>query len=356
MRAVVRLTGSKEQVSIPVGEVRAVKDVELEKRRQGFTHQQAAAEGAGRDGGKEGGERSGGGERGSGGEGVSGGGGGGVERSGDGAAGDESQHKKHKGSKEQKEHKDDKERRRGGDTSRGDGERSPRGANAGGRDASLRAPENTSRGVKPGSGSAFRRGDGERKLRDADEANAGGRDASMRAPGYSPRQAESNGGSASTGVTPMPAPMPAPNWVREHIRVRIVDKKLQGGALYNKKGVVADTSGGPTMDYTCPGHTWDTGGGPAFDTGGGHTFSVRLDGSPRLVEGLRVSQVETVLPKRAGAAVLLVQGKHRMRRGRLVERHTREARAVLQLTGDFELVTVGFDDVAEWAGPEEELE
>jgi hypothetical protein len=39
-----------------------------------------------------------------------------------------------------------------------------------------------------------------------------------------------------------------------------------------------------------------------------------------------------------------------------VERHTREARAVLRLTGDFELMTVEFDDVAEWAGPEEELE
>jgi len=69
-----------------------------------------------------------------------------------------------------------------------------------------------------------------------------------------------------------------------------------------------------------------------------------------------VSQVETVLPKRAGAPVLVVGGEYKLRRGTLVERNTKEARAVLQLSGDFELVTVGFDDVAEYVGPEEELE
>jgi hypothetical protein len=40
----------------------------------------------------------------------------------------------------------------------------------------------------------------------------------------------------------------------------------------------------------------------------------------------------------------------------LIERYTQEARAVLQLSGHFELVRVRFDGVAEWAGPEEELE
>jgi len=54
--------------------------------------------------------------------------------------------------------------------------------------------------------------------------------------------------------------------------------------------------------------------------------------------------------------VLVVGGEYKLRRGTLVERNTKEARAVLQLSGDFELVTVGFDDVAEYVGPEEELE
>lgn len=120
-------------------------------------------------------------------------------------------------------------------------------------------------------------------------------------------------------------------WVRENIRVRIIDKRLQGGALYNKKGVVEDVSGV-------------------------NTFSLRLDDSCKLVEGLRKSQVETVLPKRAGAAVVVVDGKYKLRRGRLVERHTKDARAVIQLTGDFELITLSFDDIAEWVGPEDELE
>jgi len=39
-----------------------------------------------------------------------------------------------------------------------------------------------------------------------------------------------------------------------------------------------------------------------------------------------------------------------------VERNTKEARSVLQLSEYFELVTVGFDDVAEYVGSEEELE
>lgn len=258
LRAVVRLTGSQEVVSLPAGHVRPVRDVELEKRRQGFTHLQAAAEGAGREVGGEGAERGGGGAEGGGGGAAAGGG---AERGG-GAGADASPRKRHKGHRERPE-----DRGRG----RAEGEHAGRG----GGESNRRGPE----------------------------------------PNRSP-----------------PAGMPnAPMWVREHIRVRIVDKRLRGGALYNKKGVVADTSG------AC-------------------TFAVRLDGSPRLVEGLRVSQVETVLPKSAGAAVLVVGGPHRMRRGRLVERHTRDARAVLQLTGDFELVTVNFDDVAEWAGPDEELE
>jgi G patch domain/KOW motif-containing protein len=116
----------------------------------------------------------------------------------------------------------------------------------------------------------------------------------------------------------------AVTWVRENIRVRIVDKHLRGGALYNKKAAVVDVS--------------------AADA-----FSLRLEESGRLVEGVRSASVETVLPK-AGGGVMLVLGPHRLKRGRLVQRDTASARATVQLAGDFEVVECGFDEVAEWVG------
>lgn len=81
-----------------------------------------------------------------------------------------------------------------------------------------------------------------------------------------------------------------------------------------------------------------------------------MDDGAQLVEGLKVSQVETVLPRQPGAPVLVVGGRYKLRKGRLVERRTKEARVVLQLIGDFELVECGFDDVAEWADPADELD
>ena len=45
-----------------------------------------------------------------------------------------------------------------------------------------------------------------------------------------------------------------------------------------------------------------------------------------------------------------LRGAHRLRRGVLLERHSDQARAVVQLGGDLEVVELSFDDVAEWVG------
>ena len=71
--------------------------------------------------------------------------------------------------------------------------------------------------------------------------------------------------------------------MRESIRVRIVDKRLERGALYNKKGVVLDVSGADS-------------------------FSVQMDESGKLYEGLRHDSCETALPKRGGS-VLVSRGR-----------------------------------------------
>ena len=117
---------------------------------------------------------------------------------------------------------------------------------------------------------------------------------------------------------------PADRWVRESIRVRVIDKKYHRGRLYNKKGVVIDVSG-----VDC--------------------FSLRVDESQELCEGLTHAMVETALPKRGGH-VMILNGTHRLRRGILLERHTESAKAVVQLAGDLQVVTCSFDDVAEWVG------
>ena len=64
-----------------------------------------------------------------------------------------------------------------------------------------------------------------------------------------------------------------------------------------------------------------------------------MDG--KLVEGVSASAVETALPK-PGGAVLCVRGKHCNRRGRLLERHAKEAVAVVQLNEDFVIVKLDF--------------
>ena len=83
-----------------------------------------------------------------------------------------------------------------------------------------------------------------------------------------------------------------PPWVREQIRVRIVDRDLERGALYSKKGTVVDASGAGVV-------------------------SVRLDDPPRIVEGVPTAALETALPKKGGA-VCVVLGPHRNRRGTLL--------------------------------------
>ena len=102
-----------------------------------------------------------------------------------------------------------------------------------------------------------------------------------------------------------------------------MSKSLHGGALYSKKGVVTDVAGADAL-------------------------SLRMD-SGALVEGVKASAVETALPK-VGGAVLCVRGAHRNRRGRLIERHTEKARAVVQLNEDFQFIEADFDDVSEWVG------
>ncbi|KFM24992.1 Protein MOS2 [Auxenochlorella protothecoides] len=112
----------------------------------------------------------------------------------------------------------------------------------------------------------------------------------------------------------------APSRQRSRGKVKVVDKRAEGGRVYLKKGTVVDVA----MPRVC---------------------DVHLDDLARTVQGLHQDQLETVVPGVEGTPVLLLAGR------------LREAgAAAVQLTADGSLVKVSLDEVAEYAGPEHDDE
>eukprot|EP00850_Spirogloea_muscicola_P018766 SM000175S03313 [mRNA] locus=s175:271217:271570:+ [translate_table: standard] len=114
------------------------------------------------------------------------------------------------------------------------------------------------------------------------------------------------------------------------IRVRIVSQRLRGGALYLKKGTVADVVTHTSAD-------------------------VFLDESQELVQGVRQEDLETVLPKRGGR-VVVVGGDHCGAKGTLLEKDTAKGVAVVRLGESFEIVRIHMDLVADYLGEADHFE
>jgi G patch domain/KOW motif-containing protein len=104
-----------------------------------------------------------------------------------------------------------------------------------------------------------------------------------------------------------------------------VDKRVGEGKLYLKKGHVLDVR----PDGSC---------------------DVRLEEEGRGVVTVHQDQLETVVPKDAGAAVMVVSGEHRGRKGRLLQASTTSGAAALQLLGNMQVVRLMLDDVAQFMG------
>lgn len=115
-------------------------------------------------------------------------------------------------------------------------------------------------------------------------------------------------------------------WLCPHIMVRIISKKVGGGKYYNKKGHIVDVVGR-------------------------HECTIQLlDGV--LVDGIRQSGLETVIPK-PGGKVMVVNGSSKGVLGSLVERKKQNDResALIQLAGDLSFGTYDLDDIAEYVAP-----
>jgi G patch domain/KOW motif-containing protein len=79
---------------------------------------------------------------------------------------------------------------------------------------------------------------------------------------------------------------------------------------------------------------------------------VRIDDSGETVQGVRESQLETLVPKGQGIRVLILAGEHRGQKARLLQRNADTGAAAVQLVADFSVVKLSLDDVAEYVGPE----
>jgi hypothetical protein len=60
--------------------------------------------------------------------------------------------------------------------------------------------------------------------------------------------------------------------------------------------------------------------------------------------------LETALPKTGGNAIVLV-GRHKFAKGKLLERDSNRGRGVIQVFEDMSVLTLKLDDLAEWCGP-----
>jgi G patch domain/KOW motif-containing protein len=133
----------------------------------------------------------------------------------------------------------------------------------------------------------------------------------------------SDSDSDSSGGGPPPPPA-RPTWLFPSIRVRVLDKRLHGGGVYLKKGIVVDVHPGGLADVALP----------------------EGKGVVQLPEAL----LETVVPKEPGRPVQVVAGHWRGRRGRLLQASAAGGAAAVQLVGDMAIVRLQLDDVAEYTG------
>ena len=179
------------------------------------------------------------------------------------------------------------------------------------------APSNGGGGGGGGSGGSRKRGGGDDGRRgDSD------RRSSSPPPSATKRQRSSRS---------PPPPSTISRWLLPGIVVKIVDKRLEGGRFYLKRAKV--------IDVPAPGIA---------------TLAIISSSSSASLSGVRASSLETAVPREPGSAVVVVEGQHRGRRGRLLARMEAEKggepSGAVQLRGDLEVVRLPLDWFAEAAG------
>lgn len=121
------------------------------------------------------------------------------------------------------------------------------------------------------------------------------------------------------------------SWLHPNIKVRVIDKRMNQGRTYLKKGVVLDVHPGSRAD-------------------------VRLDETREVLSLMPQDSLETVIPKGKGEALLIVGGKMRGSKGRLLQAKTDEGVAAVQLASDLTVHQLMLDDICMFMGSLDEDE
>ncbi|KAL1285603.1 G patch domain and KOW motifs-containing protein [Trichinella pseudospiralis] len=115
-------------------------------------------------------------------------------------------------------------------------------------------------------------------------------------------------------------------WVYPQIRVRFVDRNFAKGKFYKLKAYVDDV-----VAHGCCTLVFDNG---------------------EVLENIRESQIETVIPRQEQSSVMVVCGTFRGQLGRIVHRDTRNCRVLVALAEN--TVELSYDDVCEYIGETED--
>lgn len=130
---------------------------------------------------------------------------------------------------------------------------------------------------------------------------------------------------------PTPALKNSPiHWLIPNIRVRLISKKIPKYHL--QKGVVQDVLRTTTQQSSS--------GGPK---------AILLMDNGQVLDKVPERYLETALPK-SGGNVIILEGKEIWKKGRLLERSSKDGMCIIQLEDDLEVVNVSLDSVAEWCG------
>ncbi|KAG0720426.1 G-patch domain and KOW motifs-containing protein [Chionoecetes opilio] len=114
-----------------------------------------------------------------------------------------------------------------------------------------------------------------------------------------------------------------PPWVRENLRVRIINKNYKGGKYHKAKVVVMNVVTAESCECVAEG------------------------GRP--IKGVDPAWLETVIPKQQPMVVMVVRGPHTGQKGRILQLHKDQEKASIQLLEDeTSILKLHYDDICEY--------
>lgn len=117
--------------------------------------------------------------------------------------------------------------------------------------------------------------------------------------------------------------MMVPPWVRENLRVRIINKNYKGGKYHKQKVVVVSVVTAESCECVAEGG--------------------------RLLGGVDPAWLETVIPKQPPMVVMVVRGRHSGQKGRILQLHKDQEKASIQLLEDeTTILKLHYDDICEF--------